>query len=783
MFLSLCFCSLSLWGQAEKYSRARVLLEDQSLSDLSMLGIAVDHGEYRKGYAFTSDFSEKEILIIKQAGFKVETLIHDVKAHYKEQNFLASEAVVNSTANLSCQRPSRYFNTPNGFSLGSMGGFFTYQEALAHLDSMVSRYPNLITQKDTLNYRTREGRHVYWLKISDNPNQDENEPEILYDAVHHAREPNSLSQLIFYMYYLLENYGVNDEVTYLVNETEMYFVPCINPDGYIYNQINDPNGGGMWRKNRRDLGNGEFGVDLNRNYGHTWGYDNVGSSGNFSSQTYRGDAPFSEPETQNMRDFCEAHSFEIALNYHTYGDMLIYPWGYDYSIFTPDSAEFVEFAMLLTEDNRYIYGTGDQTVGYIVNGDSDDWMYGEQSTKQKIYSMTPEAGPYNYGFWPPAVAIDDVCRENIWQNLSAAHLLHNYGEVSEEDLPFLVNMNGHIHFDLKRLGLKSDSLWVTVASLNNITFIDSVKAFNSLNHLEIIQDSFQYMINNGVISGDTLSYVLGLSNGYVSIYDTIYKVFGDGQLIFEEQGDSIHQWSVSGWWNTTNQIAYSGNSSITDSPNGPYNKHLDDDIMTADFIDLENATGAYLEFYARWQIEQNYDYVQLQAKDTLGNDYALCTEYSKTGTPYQDEDEPIFDGMNMEWKRHFVDLSDFIGQKIKLGFRIYSDSYTQFDGFYFDDFRVYALGIGVHNALNEVNSKGIRLFPNPTSGNLQIWFEDVNIEKLQVFNPLGVLVYEAELNRIKKHVLIDVKEWSKGMYNVQLWSQEGNKLHKSIIVL
>ena len=288
-------------------------------------------------------------------------------------------------------------------------------------------------------------------------------------------------------------------------------------------------------------------------------------------------------------------------------------------------------------------------------------------------------------------------------------MLHNYGEVSEEDLPFLVNMNGHIHFDLKRLGLKSDSLWVTVASLNNITFIDSVKAFNSLNHLEIIRDSFQYMINNGVISGDTLSYVLGLSNGYVSIYDTIYKVFGDGQLIFEEQGDSIHQWSVSGWWNTTNQIAYSGNSSIADSPNGPYNKHLDD-IMAADFIDLENATGAYLEFYARWQIEQNYDYVQLQAKDTLGNDYALCTEYSKTGTPYQDEDEPIFDGMNMEWKRHFVDLSDFIGQKIKLGFRIYSDSYTQFDGFYFDDFRVYALGIGVHNALSKVNSKGIRLF-------------------------------------------------------------------------
>ena len=101
----------------------------------------------------------------------------------------------------------------------------------------------------------------------------------------------------------------------------------------------------------------------------------------------------------------------------------------------------------------------------------------------------------------------------------------------------------------------------------------------------------------------------------------------------------------------------------------------------------------------------------------------MCTEYSKKGTPYQDEDEPIFDGMNMEWKRHFVDLNDFIGQKIKLGFRIFSDAYTQFDGFCFDDFRVYALGIGVNNALNKANSSGIHIYSNPTSGNLQISFE------------------------------------------------------------
>src|SRR5690606_2209606 len=114
--------------------------------------------------------------------------------------------------------------------------------------------------------------------ISDQPDVDQDEPEVLYDALHHAREPASLSQLIFYMWYLLENYGTNDEVTYLVDSTEMYFVPCVNPDGYVYNWNNHPTGGGMWRKNRRVNGNGTFGVDLNRNYGHEWGYNNTGSS-------------------------------------------------------------------------------------------------------------------------------------------------------------------------------------------------------------------------------------------------------------------------------------------------------------------------------------------------------------------------------------------------------------------------------------------------------------------------------------------------------------------------
>ncbi|HNI44584.1 MAG TPA: M14 family metallopeptidase, partial [Chitinophagales bacterium] len=292
------------------------------------------------------------------------------------------------------------YPVPANFQLGSMGGYFTYEEAMQRLDDLSNLYPDYVSSQAPIgDFLTHEQRRIYWLRVSDNPATDEaDEPEVLMTAVHHAREPGGLSQMIFFLYYLLENKDTNPEFKFLLDHTELYLVPILNPDGYIYNQTTNPNGGGFWRKNKRDNNNdGSFsenndGVDLNRNYGHFWGYDDNGSSPSPSSATYRGTEGFSEPETQAMKSFCEQHQFQIALNYHTYSNLLIYPWGHIPSFYTPDSALFVNLAKVMTYENNYIYGTGDQTVGYVTNGDSDDWMYGEQDTKNKILSMTPEVG-------------------------------------------------------------------------------------------------------------------------------------------------------------------------------------------------------------------------------------------------------------------------------------------------------------------------------------------------------------------------------------------------------
>src|SRR4029453_16587448 len=104
----------------------------------------------------------------------------------------------------------------------------------------------------------------------------------------------SMQQLIYYMGYLLENYQNDSLVKNIVDNRELYIIPCLNPDGYLYNELTDPSGGGMWRKNRRDNLDGNFGVDLNRNYDLFWGYDDNGSSPNTFSETYRGIFPASE---------------------------------------------------------------------------------------------------------------------------------------------------------------------------------------------------------------------------------------------------------------------------------------------------------------------------------------------------------------------------------------------------------------------------------------------------------------------------------------------------------
>ena len=279
-----------------------------------------------------------------------------------------------------------------------LGMYHTYAEMESVLTAWEGLYPS-ICQLDSIG-SSIEGRAIWMLKVSDNVTVDEAEPEVLYMGNHHARELMTVDVPLRFAGYLLENYGVIAEVTNRVDDREIFFIPMVNPDGHVYVENNHSGWwGNWWRKNRRDNG-GSFGVDLNRNYGYQWGLDDVGSSGNPTSVLYRGASAWSEPETQVVRDFVESREIVIWLSYHSYGELLLYPWGYIAGN-TPDHQVFKAMGEMFTDDNGYLAGNAANGAIYLVNGDSDDWGYGEQVTKNKIFAFTPEMNTSAQGGFGP----------------------------------------------------------------------------------------------------------------------------------------------------------------------------------------------------------------------------------------------------------------------------------------------------------------------------------------------------------------------------------------------
>lgn len=711
--LALLVRTIAIGQDRPVYSRVVIGLHepDHGARSLAALGIPLDHFVLGPN-GYTVELSGHDIDRVRANGFDLDVLIGDMSAYYRQQS--TSTPTDGRALGWLCDGPTT-FPVPAHFQTGSMAGYLLWEEMLANLDSMVALYPNLISAKEAIGY-SLENRPIHFVRISNAPNTDQTDkPEVFYDAVHHAREPASMSQLIFYMWYLLENYGTDPEVTYLVDNREMYFVPCINPDGYVYNQNNDPGGGGMWRKNRRDNGDGTMGVDLNRNYGWLWGFDDQGSSPDGNSETFRGSAPFSEPETQAIRDFCNAHEFRAALNYHCFGDMVINPWGPQPDLLTPDSLLFVAHGNELTRNNGLSRGTCMQVLNYLVNGSSDDWMYGEQTAKPKIQAVTPEVGQADEGFWPPGWRIVPICEENLDMNLVQAHLVGSYAVARDRSRPVFGQLSAEAVFEVQRLGLDPATFTVSIEPLENVVSVAAPKVFDGLELLEARLDSITINLAPSLTDGDPVRYVLAVSNGLFTRRDTVERVFGGAAVAFTDAGSDLSAWSGTSWGTTTEQW-HSPPSSVTDSPGGDYAPYEEHFLDLAEPIDLGNALTATLRFWARWNINQIHDLTQVSASADGLNWTPLCGIYTRPGSYFQGNDEPVYEGRQLDWVQEEMSLNDFTGGNTWLRFRILSSMNLTRDGFYFDDLEV----ITITDATSDINGVAdtrswLRVWPNPAA--------------------------------------------------------------------
>jgi hypothetical protein len=492
----------------------------------------------------------------------------------------------------------------------------------------------------------------------------------------------------------------------------------------------------MWRKNRRNNG-GSYGVDLNRNFGYMWGYDDLGSSPVPSSETYRGPSAFSEPECQAIRDLANLKNYKTHFNMHTYGGYILYPWGYIDSE-TPDSLTYREFAALLTSYSGYAFGSGGQLLGYNSNGSIRDWMYGEQTTKNKTFGYTIEIGD---DFWPSQSQIYPIAQQNLRTMFYQSFLAGEYVQ--------LVNPNFSKDFflpgDVVALSPEFRNKGLTTAY--NLTFelsspsqyvsiivgsasLDSIEARSSFT---ILQPLFFEISSQTPLETQIPIVLTTKINGVIASSDTTNIIIGFPVFIFEDNAnDPDAYWTItktpttSPQWDSTYKSFYSEPNSYTDSKYGNYVNNATVTMTLTSPIDLSGYPNPKLSYWTKLDIESDYDYGQVKVSTNNGTTWIpLAGNYTQPGVAPQPVGQPVYDGNISNWVKEEISLANYINSQVKIQFQLKTDGGVTRDGWYLDDIGIFIYTIptgifGDEKPLYEFSLE--QNYPNPFNPSTTIRF-------------------------------------------------------------
>ncbi len=266
-----------------------------------------------------------------------------------------------------------------------------------------------------------EGRPIRALKISTTPGtNDPAKGDVVFVALHHAREWITVEMALYLADYLLAQYSTNPQLQADLDRLQVWIVPVVNPDGYAYSA--STTGYRYWRKNRRNNGGGTFGVDLNRNWGYQWGLLSGGSS-NSADDTYFGTAPFSEPELVALRNFINGlTNFKSFVSYHSYSELYLRPWGHTTSD-PPGEQTLRSVAQRNISRIAAVNGhTYSENISYTSSGEATDFIWQEKRVAAFTPELRPTCCPGNAGFSPAPTEILPTCRENY---PAATALIHD----------------------------------------------------------------------------------------------------------------------------------------------------------------------------------------------------------------------------------------------------------------------------------------------------------------------------------------------------------------------
>jgi hypothetical protein len=687
-FIFVLFAQTSL--AQNTYSLVRIpSSEINTIQELLDLGVDDDHGIRKINGFYECIVSNHALNQLKAGNIVVQTIVADMESFYEAR--LKTDYA----------RFIKEFNqgsilAPKNFVSGTMGGYYTFEEIQQQMARIAQFASTSFIKSDTIGTSHENRPIIAWIFGKD---RDAKKPRTLLTSLHHAREPGGATTLLYFLWDLFERAKENDpEALYLLNERTLVIAPCINPDGYAFNQKQRPEGGGLWRKNRKEITKDMFGVDLNRNYGPEsfWNANNGGSSTDPKSDTYRGDSPFSEPETQAIRNLIDSFEFGCILNYHTYSNLLIYPFA-ALSQETKDSSTFRGFSADATRFNAYSAGRDLETVGYTTRGNSDDWAY----YAHDALAFTPEVGAITDGFWPSPLRIIPHAQENLHMNYQAlwssgSNLCIRLAEVKIDSMQDPMNANGFMEIDVQnigRLNLEEKSSIIVTSLRDDIKLIDSVITIPSIASGERIKRYLEYRVMNNYRNGDPCRFLVKRVQHGITRTDTVIVSLYHPTVfsLFTKASDTL---SFSrNEWTATNLM--DGSVMLEDSPGKQYIPEYNNYAEYSNDIDLNSFRQVSLHFETRWNIEPMSDFAIVQISTDQGKKWSyLRTSRMVKGSGIQDgKQEAIgfgFQGNMPEWEFQKADLTPYLKSKVRIRFGMLSDRGAEFDGFAVKNVRMIA---------------------------------------------------------------------------------------------
>ena len=672
-------------------------------------------------------------------------------------------------------------------SKNPMDEYYTYEEYTQLMQDIAAQYPNICHLESA--GQSVQGRELWFMEISDNVNVQEDEPEVKLISTMHGDEPVGYINLIKLIQLLTSQYGSDPRITNIVDNTEIWINPLMNPDGYVLHQRQNANN-----------------VDLNRTFP-----DFVLDPNNNSPEGR-------EPEVQHIMNFAENHTSDLSMNFHTGSLVVNYPWDRIPDL-APDNDLLIQLSLAYASHNpemsastEFDNGITNGYAWYEADGSMQDWnLFFENDIE-----LTTEL---NYEKWPPASQLNALWNSNKESLLSYIEeaQIGVRGIVSDPDgnpLSAIIQIENNAQLDntdpdvgdyhrlllpgtynitYSATGYVPQTIEVTVnegnATIQNVT----LQPAQTMTFTGTVLSNLSQPINNAEINliGTDFPTVTSDANGHFSIESVVegnyqIKISADGFMdylaninITEDSNNQIFYlgppafsedfengmlaWNAEDSWGIQEE---NNNSFLSDSPQGDYQSDENSSVSLMDPIDLSNASYAFITFDAKYDLETSYDFVYFEASSDGQDWFVIAT----------------FNG-NSNWENNNYSLSDYVGGNLFIRFRLVSDASVQKDGFSVDNILVGADNFVVAND-NQANSiiNSLQLnqnYPNPfrqTSMRGNTTKISFNISENSNVN---ISIYNIKGEKVK--TLIN-KYLNKGKHLVE-WNgknQSGNKVSSGV---